>query len=138
MHSQITRLATGALFGFCAGMAQAASLYTPPSACEGFLTVQLKSCQVANYYRCAGDAPGDTSVTYSDVGGPFYSSRIDRETRWMESFDHDDGTSDYLDAKATDHASLTTLLDSGRDDFDFTTTSNLGETRRYVGFDRLT
>lgn len=31
--------------------------FTPPEGCEGWLTVQHRSCQVANYYSCAADGP---------------------------------------------------------------------------------
>lgn len=121
-----------------AGPAAAAGTFTPPEGCQGFMTVQLKSCAVGNYYRCSADAPGDSRSTYFDSEGPYFTSRIDAETRWMESYDHFADEWDYLDADAVDHASFSALLATGRDDFDFTTTSEDGETRRYVGWDRLT
>lgn len=31
--------------------------FTPPEGCEGWLTVQHRSCQVANHYNCAADGP---------------------------------------------------------------------------------
>lgn len=118
--------------------ASATSLFVAPAGCEGFLTVQLKNCQVANYYRCATDNPGDTWSTYLDSQGAHYTSRIDSETRWVQSFDHIDAVWDYLDEDAPDHASFTALIESGRDDFEFSTTDETGETRRYKGHDRLT
>jgi len=121
-----------------APVVQAAGPFTPPAGCEGYMTVQLKSCSVGNYFRCASDAPGDQWSTYFDDHGPLFTSRIDAETRWMQSYDHVIDEWDALNEKAADHASFTTLLETGRDDFDFTTTSEHGETRRYMGWDRLT
>lgn len=118
--------------------ADAAGPFTPPPGCEGFMTVQLMNCTVGNYYRCANDPPGDSWSTYFDGEGPYFTSRIDSETRWMQSYDHIADEWDSLDAVAADHASFTTLLATGRDAFDFSTTSDRGETRRYVGHDRLT
>lgn len=134
----MARILLAATFAALAAPALAAGTFTLPSGCEGFMTVQLKSCTVGNYYRCSGDAAGDSRSTYFDGEGPYFSSRIDAETRWIESFDHFSGEWDYLDEVATDHASFSTLLATGRDDFDFTTTTDRGETRRYVGWDRLT
>ncbi len=115
-----------------------AGAFTPPAGCEGFMTVQLKNCTVGNYYRCSADPAGDSRSTYFDGEGPYFTSRIDAETRWMESYDHIADEWDYLEPEAADHASFTQLLATGRDDFDFSTTSEHGETRRYVGYDRLT
>lgn len=116
----------------------AAGAFTPPSGCEGFMTVQLNNCTVGNYFRCAGDPPGDSWSTYFDGEGPYFTSRIDSETRWLQSYDHIADEWDSLDEAAADHASFTTLLATGRDAFDFSTTSDRGETRRFVGHDRLT
>ncbi|WP_343080332.1 hypothetical protein [Ostreiculturibacter nitratireducens] len=118
--------------------ASAAEQFAPPTGCEGYLTVQLKSCQVANYYRCQQDNPGDQWTTYFDSEGPFYTSMIDAETRWVRSFDHFDGSWEFLDEESPDHASFSALLDTGRDDYDFSTTTDYGETRHFKGFDELT
>ena len=132
------RLWAAALVLVLAGPAQAAGPFTPPAGCEGFMTVQLKNCTVGNYFRCDADAPGDSWSTYFDGEGPYFTSKIDSETRWLQSYDHFADEWDYLDDNAAEHASFTALVETGRDDFDFTTTSEAGETRRYVGWDRLT
>lgn len=121
-----------------AGPAAAADLFVLPAGCEAYVTVQLKSCQVAHFYRCEGDKPGDQWTTYVDSDGPYYTSMVDAETRWIRSFDHYGGSWEYLDEDAPDHASFSALLDSGRDDFNFSTTTDYGETRHFEGFDRLT
>ena len=116
-----------------------AETFTPPAGCEVLVTVQLRQCTVANHYRCADDAPGARWISYADGSGIYFTSLIDAETRWMESYAHETGEVDLLDeAGSADHASFSALLTTGRDDYDFVTANNFGEVRRYRGFDRLT
>ena len=117
--------------------AWAGGKFVAPEGCEVFATVQMRNCQVSQHYRCESDAPGDQWSVYFDSEGPFYQSRIDAETRWVESLDLTTGERDTLRSE-TDPASFTTLLNSGRDDYDFATESNFGEVRRYSGYDQLT
>jgi hypothetical protein len=126
-----------ALFVISSLPAAAAGKFVVPEGCEAFVTVQHADCQVSHHYTCADDASGDQWAVYSGPEGPFYMSRIDRETRWMESHDLITPESDALEDE-TEPASFTALLETGRDDFDFTTRSSTGEVRRYVGQDRLT
>ena len=120
-----------------AGSAFAAQ-FTPPASCTLTMTVQQRSCTVAQHFTCSDDAPGDQRVAYFTRAGLVYDSRIDAETRWMESMDYASGITDRLEPDAEDHASIRTLLTSGRDDFDFWTVSNSGERLRHVGHDVLT
>jgi hypothetical protein len=120
-----------------ASPALAAGKFTVPEGCTAYVTVQHSDCQVSQHYRCDADAAGDQWAVYSDSEGPYYMSRIDAETRWMESHDLTTGERDAL-ASETDPASFTTLLDTGRDDFDFTTADSNGDVRRYVGYDQRT
>ncbi|MGL4280496.1 MAG: hypothetical protein ACRCS0_09025, partial [Albidovulum sp.] len=115
----------------------AASKFAAPKGCTVYQTVQMRNCQVSHHYRCEGDAAGDQWTVVLDANGPFYLSRIDAETRWVQSFDLTTGEEDRL-GDETDPASFTTLLETGRDTYDFTTTSNSGEVRRYAGYDELT
>ncbi|MDO5643784.1 MAG: hypothetical protein Q4G26_15540 [Paracoccus sp. (in: a-proteobacteria)] len=115
-----------------------ASTFLPPQGCTLKMTVQLRGCTVAQQFICAADAPGDQWVTYFDQQGPRFSSRIDAETRWMESINLRNGIIDTLEPEAEDHASFSTLLETGHDDFDFWTRSNTGERLRNIGADRLT
>lgn len=119
-----------------ASPALAAGQFQPPKGCDAFVTVQHSDCQISYHYTCASDASGDQWSVYAGSDGPYYMSRIDSETRWMESHDLITPESDAL-ASESNPASFSTLLDSGRDDFDFTTKSSAGEVRRYVGFDKL-
>ncbi|MFV0292181.1 MAG: hypothetical protein ACK5II_02765 [Paracoccus sp. (in: a-proteobacteria)] len=115
-----------------------AAQFSPPDGCTLDMTVQLRGCVVAQEYHCASDAAGDQRIIYFDKDGPFHTSRIDVETRWMESTNLRTSLVEFLEPEATDHASFATLLRSGRDDFDFWTTSNSGERFRNIGEDRLT
>lgn len=135
VRSPIQILSIAATLG--AWPALAAGLFPVPEGCTAYATVQQRNCKVSQHYRCAGDAPGDQWAAYMDGQGVYYLSRIDSETRWVESIDAITGESETI-AGETDPASFTTLLQSGRDDFDFETTSSAGETRRYRGFDQLT
>ncbi|PPB82474.1 hypothetical protein LV82_00408 [Albidovulum inexpectatum] len=117
--------------------AGAGARFSPPAGCEVYATIQMRGCQVSNHYRCAADAPGDQWAIYLDGNGPFFLNRIDAETRWIISHDLVTGAAERL-SKEIDPASFTTLIETGRDDYDFQTETTAGVTRRYVGFDRLT
>lgn len=113
--------------------------FVPPDGCRLDFTVQERSCTAVQHYRCDSDPPGDRRAAYFGEGGVLrYLSRIDRETRWVWSEDPQSGIADMLVDEARDHGSLTTLLATGRDDFDFWTLSNTGERLHHVGHDELT
>ncbi|GAB4382166.1 hypothetical protein [Albidovulum sp.] len=137
MKAKLVSLAAGLAAGLAAPGAMAAGKFVAPQGCEVYVTVQLKNCQVSQHYRCASDAPGDQWALYMDGDGPFYASHIDSETRWLESFDLYNGEIERL-GKETDPASFTTLITTGRDDFDFETESDRQQVRRFVGHDLLT
>lgn len=115
-----------------------AANFTPPEGCRLEITVQNRGCSVSQHYRCSGDAAGDQWVTYFTREGATYQSRIDKETRWMESTDLRSGLVDVLEEGAADDASFSALAATGKDDFDFWTRSNNGERLHHVGEDRLT
>ena len=115
-----------------------AGSFVPPSGCELKITVQNRGCTVGQHYICAADAPGDQHVVYFDKDGPSYHSKIDVETRWLESSDLTTGLTDRLLDQAADPASFSALLRTGRDDFDCWTESNSGERLRHIGEDQLT
>jgi hypothetical protein len=127
----------GALALLSAVSAEAAGKFAAPKGCTVYQTVQMHSCQVSNHYRCDGDAAGDQWSVYLDGDGPFYMSRIDSETRWIDSYDLTSGERDQI-LEESDPASFTQLLETGRDAYDFTTKGSSGEVRRYKGFDELT
>lgn len=126
-----------ALLAAMTGPALAAT-FTPPSGCRLEATVQNRGCTVSQYYRCDGDAPGDQHSAVFGREGLLHLSRIDAETRWMESSNPGSGITDRLVDEAENHASFSNLLATGRDDFDFWTESNNGERLHHRGFDILT
>lgn len=115
-----------------------AGTFSPPQGCTLTVTVQNHGCTVSQFYQCSHDADGDQRTAIFDKDGLTYESRIDAETRWMESYSHRTGIKDRLIAEARDHASFSTLLETGLDDFDFWTESNTGERLHRVGQDKLT
>jgi len=123
----------------CGASPVLAGAFSPPPGCTLNMTVQLHDCQVANHFTCEGDAPGEQWISYADGTGEFFISRIDAETRWIESISRDSGEIDRLDTVgSSDNASFSTLLASGRDEYDFVMRNNFGEVIRYVGHDQLT
>ncbi len=125
-----------AILFLAASPALAAGKFTVPKGCTAYVTVQHSNCQVSYHYTCEADPKGDQWSVYAGPEGPYYMSRIDTETRWVESFDLITGDSDRIGAE-TNPASFTRLLQTDRDDFDFTTESSTGEVRRYKGYDKL-
>ena len=116
-----------------------AGAFSPPPGCTLNMTVQLHDCQVSNHFTCAGDPPGEQWISYADGTGEFFVSRIDAETRWIESISRDRGEIDRLDiAGSADNAAFSELLAKGRDDYDFVMRNNFGEAIRYIGHDQLT
>jgi hypothetical protein len=131
-------IVTGGAFALLSAFpALAAGKFAAPKGCTVYQTVQMHNCQVSHLYRCDGDGAGDQWSVYLDGDGPFYMSQIDSETRWLDSYDLTSGERDQIQEE-TDPASFSTLLETGRDTYDFTTKSSSGELRRYKGFDELT
>ncbi|WP_295042661.1 hypothetical protein [uncultured Paracoccus sp.] len=125
------------------GMSLAASAgqaanFTPPKGCQLQATVQNRGCSVSQYYQCQADPAGHQRSATLGKEGLRHLSRIDAETRWIESSDPNTGLADFLVERSKDHASFKTLLETGQDDFDFWTESNTGERLRHVGQDILT
>lgn len=118
-------------------LAQDDSRYYPPEGCIGVVTVQNRGCVVNNIYTCAADQPGDSWRLMFNQDGPVFLSKIDYETQWLESYDLFPTRREILRQPADDPASLTELLETGIDTYDFIQTSEQRVTR-VVGFDRLT
>ncbi len=111
--------------------------YYPPEGCVGVVTTQNRDCFVNNIYTCEGDAPGTSWRLMFDREGPVFLSQIDYETQWLKSYDMFPPAQDALRQPADDPASLTELLETGVDTYDFVMAGPQGVTR-VVGFDRLT
>lgn len=109
-----------------------------PNGCTGFLTVQAKGCLVSHHYTCESDAKGHKWRVDLDQNGPFYVSQTDHEARWIFTVNLVNGVREQLKDDSKDHASFTTLVREGRDDFDFALLDSNGDESFVSGFDRLT
>lgn len=115
-----------------------AGTFVPPEGCTQHLTLQARSCQVSHYYTCEKDAPGDQWRADYGANGPFYLSRINRQTEWVESYELDPPMKETLDPNPVDPANFDELTSTGLDTFDFNLTKADGTRTRVTGFDRLT
>ena len=115
-----------------------ARVWTAPEGCEIFLTVQAKACRVSNHYRCTADAEGDQWRADFDQEGLFFTSRINFETEWVESFDIFPKDRQYLLPNPADPANFSELLSTGIDYFAFELDRDSGARTSVSGFDRLT
>lgn len=109
-----------------------------PAGCDAYLTVQTESCEVNHYFTCAADPEGNQRRVSLDEEGMTYLGMIDSETQWLESFHILSGHQERLEAEPAERASLSDLIETGVDDYDFQTLSDEIGTTRYVGQDTLT
>ncbi len=111
--------------------------YVPPKGCTGFLTVQMHGCVVSNHYTCDSDPNGNKWRVDINQGGPFFVSRIDSETQWLDTYDLAAKEHDKLVEPQVKPASFSTLLATGVDSYDFTTIADDGTTQHVTGTDKL-
>jgi len=138
MRMQTTVAALGALF---LGLPAAAASFTPPQGCTTFLTVQNKSCSVSLQWRC-DNAPNDEfwTATYSLDGLESIVS-YSGDYQWLTAIYLWDSSREEFSPPAADPISISTLLRSGSDTFDFTmrrTVDDQSYDVRVVGADVLT
>ena len=121
--------------------AQQGNLFTPPSGCTAFLTVQSRSCIVSHHWTCEADPAGHSWRIAIGEDGPFYLSYTDSEFRWLRNYDLRNGGQSTLVEPEEDPASLTDLFETGTDSMVYSIVEegpNGTEQRDYVGFDALT
>lgn len=109
-----------------------------PVGCEAYLTIQGKDCTVSHHFTCSNDPEGHQRRVDLDEQQITYSGRIDAETQWIESFHLLSGHTERLESNPADRASLSELIASGRNTWDFRTESDEIGVTRYRGEDRLT
>ena len=115
-----------------------AAAFQLPVGCKAYLTVHDNNCQVDHHFHCDGDPAGlQRRVTLSEEG-MWFMGQIDSETQWVESFHALSGHTGRLESNSADPASLSALLATGHDSFDFFTQSAEICRTRYVGEDSLT
>jgi len=119
----------------------AAAQFEPPKGCEGVVTVQFKGCLMLNLWQCSGDAKGDQWLGLFTDRGLRRVRKIDREFQWLETFHLGIGLVERMETPVPDAASLSELMETGIDTYDFTISESgrsAGPDLRYQGFDRLT
>ncbi|WP_412504982.1 hypothetical protein [Roseovarius sp. SYSU LYC5161] len=134
---KIAGVMTAAVALAAPGLAQGQTFDLPPG-CEAFVTVQGKDCTVSHMFTCEDDPEGHTRRAELDEEMITYIGRVDSEAQWIESFHLTTRHTERLESSPADRASLTELLATDRDTWDFVTQSaEIGPTR-YTGEDRLT
>ena len=96
-----------------------AGSFIAPEGCTTYLTVQSRGCYVANYYTCEADPAGHKWRADFDQEGLFFTSRINFEPEWVESFESNPPTRQWLDPAPEDPARFSELLSSGVDTYAF-------------------
>ncbi|MGB0968605.1 MAG: hypothetical protein ACPGUX_10500 [Halocynthiibacter sp.] len=133
------------VFSTCAlmcmvGTAQAGNV-TPPEGCNAFLTVQSVSCEVEHYWSCESDPAGVKWRYVLNQDGPTYVSQVDSEYRWLFSENLISGRQEFMGKPEKDSQSMSDLLGSGVDSYDFVQVLNFpgrGVLEQHItGFDRL-
>lgn len=118
--------------------AQTVQTFSLPAGCTAYLTIQTESCSVDHIFTCEGDAEGTqrrASIGERGLSGLY---QIDEETQWLESIDIFSEETERLSPDVADPASISELVETGIDTYDFTTESDEVGQSRYVGFDSLT
>ncbi len=118
--------------------AQAQDTFSLPQGCDAFVTVQNADCSVDHHFICTRDPEGIKQRVSLDEQGLTYLGSTDRETQWINSFHPLTGHSERLEDSPVDPASLSELIETGKDTYDFKTLSDEVGTTRYVGQDSLT
>lgn len=118
--------------------AQQTEVFSLPAGCTAFLTVQSKDCTVEHHFTCEGDPEGHKQRVSLDERGLTYLGTIDSETQWIQSYHPVSGHSERLEDKPRDRASLSELIETGIDTYDFRTLSDEIGPTRFVGMDQLT
>lgn len=138
MRVQMTTLALVALAAGAGAPVFAQSVFEPPEGCEAFVTIQSRDCTASHLFVCEADPKGFQRRVDLDAGGLIYMGMIDAETQWVESYNPRSGNVTLLGPNPRDAANLSELIETGRDGFDFTTTSDATGTIRHIGEDVLT
>lgn len=119
-----------------AGAAQAGT-FQLPAGCTGVVTVQQRNCEVSHYYRCEGDPEGHTHRIDLGEEGIIFFTVTDYEGRWLDSTDVDPPSRSTMGIEL-DPASLSELLETRTDSFDFSMRDDNGVIEEYRGYDTLT
>jgi hypothetical protein len=123
------------------GSVATAGTISPPAGCSAYLTVQMKSCEVSHYWTCQDEPEGQHWIMSVDADGPVYLQHLDNEFRWLDSVGLRSGYGHSLITPEPDANSITDLLTTGRDDFEFAQNilqdGNGIDQEQVVGYDKL-
>lgn len=115
-----------------------AAAFSPPTGCEGVLTVQYSGCLMEHIWQCDADPEGYQWMALFTDRGPFQLRQVDRDFQWLEThYLGEDGGIERMLPNPADPADLTELLETGEDLYDFVVSFH-GQETRYQGYDRLT
>ena len=112
--------------------------FSMPAGCTAYVTVQKRGCVVSHLFRCEGDPAGYQRRADMTEAGLTYVGVIDAETQWIESYYAGSGQTDTLAPDPIDVASLSELMETGFDSWDFRTLTDGALVTRHQGSDRLT
>lgn len=116
-------------------------VYPVPEGCTAFLTVQSRTCILSHHFRCDFDPDGLHWRASLDQEGPFFLDHNDAEFRWLRGYNGRNGDTHVLIEPEDDPASISELLETGRDTmvFSIDVVGAGGVSRRdYTGFVALT
>lgn len=135
---RVCLVAVSAMLTCLALPASAADTFALPQGCEAFVTIQSHSCAVEHHFTCAGDPEGVKRRVSLSEEGMTYLGSTNSDAEWLNSYHPFTRHSEELEPDPVDRASLTELLKTGVDSYDFKTLSDEIGTTRYVGEDKLT
>jgi hypothetical protein len=118
-----------ALFALCTATAAQADLFQPPKGCTVYLTQQMRSCIVKHHWTCENDAPGEKWLGEITDKGLVFVGQVDHEAQWLENYYLTNGTQELLIPPPEDPQSLTTLIETGTDTYDFRLDTSKGVLR---------
>ena len=122
----------------CAQSEPQAQSFSLPAGCAAYLTVQSLQCNVSHHFTCENYPAGVQGRIDLDNLGATYIGTIDAETQWLSSFNPLTGSTETLEPGAANPASFTDLINTGRNDFDFSTRNDQAGLVHFVGNDTLT
>ena len=112
--------------------------FSLPVGCTAYMTVQNANCEVDHHFTCTSDPAGHQQRASLDEQGMNFLSVTDQEAQWISSFDPVLGNSEWLLPEQVDAVSFATLVETGVDSYDFQMDTDMFDTTRFVGTDRLT
>ncbi|MDO6591364.1 hypothetical protein DS901_10190 [Loktanella sp. D2R18] len=112
--------------------------FSLPVGCTAYLTTQNANCEVEHHFICESDPAGYQQRASLDERGMTFLAVIDAEAQWIKSYSPASGINERLLPDAADPASVSELITTGVDHYDFYSDRDPIGPVHYVGADRLT